>query len=499
MITVAPDRMQLPDDLQNEVQTSLEKASAYLKSGGNTAVLSSFKDPPSRLALVLLTFFLLVVFYVIAQIGDYQEIRRNWAHYQCQPSIAPFAKFYGHDPVATMNFCVGQAVKEHAGGVITPIYRGISEVSDVADGVYDKVKKIEGGVSGLLSEFKQFVANFINSFRLLGAQVQVSASLFNDLFKRVWGIFIAFMYAAISAITFGENLVCNPLVTFVAGIAGVDICCFAPDTPILLANGQTRPICDISIGTRLANNTEVTSIYKFAGTECAGMVRIHGVHVSGNHSVWHNGGWIRSDAHPDAVTAERLPEIWCLGTSSNRISVASNIGELVFTDYEESSDPAVIAAVQRIVEVSLNGEAGSTVDDYSLGLDPTFEVKCASGIWKSLNAIKLGELLAGGGRVVGLIDELCETVVPVAGWQRVSAAQLIWHKFKWRRAANIYPATVRDETHILLHLMVSGNCSFLVRDADGVIYSVRDYTEWQGHEAQQPYDDSLKHPVADTD
>ena len=487
-MSLSDGRVQLTDELEKEGMLAMKKIGAYIGTNGDPRVMDSFKEPTSMFYLFLITGGLALVAYMIAEISNFQEIKRNWSHYRCMPSIAPFSKFYGHDLAETMNFCVSQTVKEHAPGVIDPIFAGINKVTGIVDGVYDKVVSIEGGVAGLLKGFETFMVNFVNSFRLLGVRVRMSFVRIKDIFARVYGLFIAFAYAAISAITFGENLICNPLVVFLGTITGNDICCFAPETPIRMADGSVRPISQIAIGDQLAGGSEVGTTYLFDGSTTK-MVQIHGVHVSANHYLpGPDGAMIQAGEHPDAREASRLTRLWCLATTNNRIPVVTNMNTTeLYADYEESSDPAVIAEAQRIAEEHLNGgAAGPTVPDYSLGLDPSLLTFMKNSTWKPLSQIQIGDELMGGGIVIGLVREVCEEQCMSPGGHYVSAAQLIGHGDKWVRAAHIWPA-IPVRQSILYHVMLSVDTGFTV-GGDGEVFNVRDYAEITALDIQKPYD-----------
>jgi hypothetical protein len=482
---------QLPENMLQKLSEDMFEAMAYLKTNGDPRVMASFVSPPSLLVLLGLTLLLVLIAAALAAMSNYQNVRANWSEYRCEPSITPFAKFYGFSLEETVNFCIGQSVKEHAPGVINPIYDGINKITGIVDGVYTKVEAVEGGVSGLLSGFKTFLVNFENSFRLLGTRVRMSFIRIKDIFARVYGIFIAFAYAAISAITFGENLICNPLVTFVAGFAGVDICCFAPDTQILMEDGSTRGIASIQIGDHLMGSTTVVSTYLFDGIGTR-MYKIHGIHVSGNHYVAkEDGTMVRVDEHPAAVPASELEHLWCLGTSTNLIPIQAPGGRpLVFADYEESSDPDVIAAAQRIAEQALGQIPGPTVPDYSLGLDGDLHVQMENSTWVPLPVVKIGDVTCSGGKVVGLVKEVCESVCHSPGGHLVSAAQLIWIGGRWIRAIHAWP--IAEDVHeiVLYHIMID-NDEPLAVGADGEQFLVRDYAEITNRDIQGPYDTAI--------
>jgi hypothetical protein len=494
---------QLSEPLLKESMKELLKVGAFINSKGDPAVMAAFATPPSFLALVGLTLVLIGIVWAISETANYYEIRRNWATYRCMPSVTPFAKFYGHDLAETMSFCVGEAVKAHSASVIGPLYAGINEVTGIVEGVFDKVESVEGGVVGLLKGFEGFIVNFANSLRLVGTRVRMSFIRVKEIFERVYGIFIAFAYAAISAITFGENLVCNPLVTFVAGFAGVDICCFAPDTQIVLGDGSRKSIRDVRIGDVLEGGAEVCSTYVFDGTQTP-MYILHGIHVSGNHYVCRpeDGALIHVSDHPLARSAPTLPRLWCLGTTNNLMSVASSSGRtIVFADYEESSDPAVVLEAQMTAEIALNGAPAHThIADYSLGLDSRVLVFMEDGAWMPIEHVGIGARLSSGARVIGVIREVCESVCVSPGGIVVSAAQLIYadRVRGWLRAGTMWPAQEAPNT-VLVHLMIDGGQNITIANTTEVL-TVRDYAEVSSLDMQAPYDIAISlAPVVKTE
>ena len=490
---VSYDTSTIPTNLMKNVELALYKVGAYADTNGDKKIMDSIKDhPPS---LLVITLVLTLIAYVIAELANYYEIRQNWEKYRCQPSIAPFAKFYGHDVTETLNFCAAEAVKEHAPGVMAPIYEGVNKMIGVVDGVYEKAEAVENGITGLIGGFSNFVTNFVNSVGLIGTRMRMSVVRIKDIFMRLYGSFIAFVYAGISAITFGNNLICNPLVTFVAGFAGVDLCCFAPGTQIAVADRGSLSIERIRIGTQLVGGARVTSVYQFDG-RATRMVRLHGIHVSGNHYVpapRAKGHMIHALDHTMAEAAETLPIIYCLATTTNIIPViaGNGTGEVhMFADYEESYDPAVIAETQQAVEEALNGarKVGPTVLDYSLGIDPRFCVKLQTGETRAFASLQLGDILESGARVSGLVSEVCESVceVPNTSDLLVSAAQLVFWDGLWKRAGNVWPTVSVNTT--LCHILVDGIKTFVIYTEAGPL-PVRDYAEHEDDEVvQSAYD-----------
>ena len=486
----------LSNELLRSAADLVQKVNAHVGSNGDPAVMATFVQPPSYIVLILIVSALVLTGYIIGEMANYFEIKNNWDIYRCDPAIAPFAAFYGYNLSENMNYCISQSVKEHSPGVINPIYAGINQVSNTIDGVYGKVSSIEKGVSGLLNGFQSFIMEFVNAFSTIGTRIRMVIIRIKDIFGRVYGIFISFVFAAISALTFGTNLVCNPLVAFLGTIMGYDTCCFAPDTLILMADGSKKPIVAVTIGDLLADDSRVTSLYEFDGSTVP-MVLINGIHVSSNHYLaGPDGSLVQAGDYPGAAKATSLTRIWCLGTSNNRIPVFSPvIGQAMqFTDYEESEDPEVIAEVQAIAEKELNGTSsvvGPPVSDYSLGIDPTVQVFMRDRTWKPLTAVRIGDELMGGGVVTGIIHEVCDSIRHLPGGFITSAAQLVLVGGQWKRAAHLFPAdpNYRNSGRVLYQLMVTTNM-FVIKRVN-MAWTVRDYAEVSDTAMQAPYDKKM--------
>jgi hypothetical protein len=493
---------QLPEELYKATLKNMQMIQAFKGSGGDESSLAQFKDPPSIIVLLGISFLLLGVLWLLTTLLNWFEIHNNWQKYRCMPSIMPFSKFYGYNLDDTLSFCIGEAVREHAPGVINPIYNNINTVMNTVDGIYDRAEAVEGGVMKLLSGFETFLVQFANSFRLIGSRIRMSLIRISDIFQRVYGMFTAFAFAGMSAITFGENLICNPIVTFLGTIAGVDICCFAPDTMIEMSDGSFRKIASLRIGDLLAGGARITSTYEFAGFETS-MVYLNGIHVSGNHSFYlPDGSTCSASDHPLSVPAPSIERIYCIATTNHRIPVGSltmgSLVKLVATDYEECSDPGVIEQAQKAALRSLNGSVfgsgsvsveGQTCADYSLGLDPDALI-CVELKYKKLSEMSVGDPLAGGARVVGLVREWCPLCVMTPAGTVMSAAQLVYDEAQrlWVRAFTLYPAIPggRELLHLFSSeeksLFIFKNCEFL---------QVRDYMETHDYNVQKPYDEYL--------
>jgi hypothetical protein len=135
--------------------------------------------------------------------------------------------------------------------------------------------------------------------------------------------------------------------------------CFAEGTPVVMADGTTKPIERVALGEHMADKGEVTALMEFQ-QECRNdLYSLHGIHVTGSHLVWHEDTLMHVADHPDAVPWKpgTSPRLFCLNTTSHRIFVKPPAGMdiITFADWEElEDDQEQQMAWNRFVHMQLN-------------------------------------------------------------------------------------------------------------------------------------------------
>ncbi len=106
--------------------------------------------------------------------------------------------------------------------------------------------------------------------------------------------------------------------------------CFAAGSPILMADGSTKPIEEIEIGD-MTSGGRVTGVMVFEGDHHA--YDYLGVVVSGSHGVFENGMWMRVR---DSFHGNKLPgkvDRWYLHDTTNHEIISNGVR---FTDFHET-------------------------------------------------------------------------------------------------------------------------------------------------------------------
>jgi hypothetical protein len=161
---------------------------------------------------------------------------------------------------------------------------------------------------------------------------------------------------------------------------------------------------------------------------------------------------------------------------------------LLVADYDEHSSDKVVHAAQKLAMTALNGSPESTTQsDYSLGIDPSCEVRMRDNTWQPMSALKLGDEVWNAGKVFGLVKEQCDQVCEISG-KRFAAAQTIYDG-KWVRMAEKAPVSVSTKD-VLLSLITERCATIHIRCGEQSYY-IRDYREVPLPEMEDSYEDEF--------
>ena len=399
---------------------------------------------------------------LILGLGTSKEVAQNWPKYRCQPHIMPIAGIYGYNAQENIEFCLKNVFLKEAPGVLAPVYEAASSLNSAMASAGSGLMSVRTTLSGLTDGISSVVRSFNKRIQMIMQTLKGKFKNLENLMGRVTALFYAIMYSGITALAAGS--------TFAKGTVGtfLNTFCFPAGTPVLCEDGTYKAIESLAVGDRLAqigapNIVESTFVFDGSQTE---MVNIEGVIVSANHFIRNGSNWIPAGKHPKARSASSHDRIYCLNTSRHTFWVQ----HLLVADFEESNEIAGI--IQAEVETQLNGYASTTQweTDYTLGIDPTYEVATAKG-WIPLADVKIGCILEDGNIVRGIVKEGV-TGATAAGFAK---AQLVWSQTEgcWKRQHS--EPIVRKE-QILLQLLTDRNV-FRVRKSAGKEMSVRDYAE----------------------
>lgn len=431
------------------------------------------------IGFIVLLFVMIGVWVILLGVADTSEVSKHWAKYRCNPSVMPFASFYGHDTTENLNFCITGMMNNEMSGALSPVFQilatflgTITTLVKVANNIRLEMATFMGGINTLFQ-------NFADRFVQLTSHIRTSAQRIRMLMGRVYGSFFAMIFMSMSAMTaltnFGDTFLFKFLDTF----------CFDPDTEVTVVHKGKIPVKDVQIGDVFLNGSKVTATFSFLA-DGQPMVELPGpIHVSTNHYIQYKGKWIRSDEHPDAKPIEpwsggtERPLI-CFNTNDHRIPV----GDYVFLDYDETSDAD--KETMNWVEHSINGRAKESAKpyEYSTLVGPATALKLKSGKPISASSVCLGTELSMG-KVISIIEKKSKWACQLPSGEWVTPGLLIWDtkQHQWFRAGDRYKMEWDSAGWTYLGFIVANTASYELYS--GVV--VRDYFEVHSPDTEQFY------------
>ena len=446
-------------------------------------VMTSWQNSYTRIIIifVLVTFVQLLLVFFAFNSQWLKDIQQNFPKYRCNPVVIPMAGLFGYNTVDNFNFCVQGVFNAKAAEVFIPIYGILGTFQQVLATVVNAAMSIRGMFSNFFTGVENFITSLRNKIQYLMNSVRMSFIRIFNLMGKVYGSMFAVLFMGQSGMIAAFNLADNDLVKFLFEF------CFAPDTPVEMADGSFKPIIDIQIGDTLAklpgqtNAPVVESVFRFSGHSTP-MVRLDNVILSSQHYVLSSdGSMIPARSHPDAVPVPSIPELVCLNVSGHRFFVGQE--GLIVADYDEHSSEAVIAETQAVAARALNGGDIDTevVAHYTLGIGGETEVELHDGTWKRTDTLVIGDSLRHAGVVLGLVQESCsEVVVSPQGIVHAPSQFVYDHDaHRWVRAAQRWPGGVKVEQRVLYNVISQRTSAIHMRASagrEGDEY-IRDYRE----------------------
>jgi hypothetical protein len=395
----------------------------------------------------------LLYFQVMAQA---QLIRNDWANQRCNPKIIPFAGFI-NSPNDIINYtqenfeyCSQSILTDISQTATEPLQFIVSTFSSMTAAMeediqmiramFDKLRtmfqtifqEIMGRLMNIMIPIQQIIISFKDLvakiegtmtsalFLVLGAYYSLQ-SLCNDMAHIVVNILIGmtvtiailwmlpFTWVAAAALTVPYIIITVIMAVFLAFMVDVlnlnanltlpKLKCFDKNTLLMLNDGTSKKIIDITPGDILMNNNEVTSIIKVE-TKDSTIFNLNNILVSDTHIVKYREKWIPTAEHPEAVLVDSYnePYLYCLNTSNKIIEINNTI----FTDWDEIyGENLTILKKNNIIPINDLKDIHTYLDS---GISAFTKINLKNKECKNIKDIEIGDILENGGRVYGIVE-----------------------------------------------------------------------------------------------
>lgn len=450
---------------------------------------------------VLLTILAIIIAAILGGIMVLAGAASDWNEIRCDPMVMPMASLYGHDTAENFNYCMNSSFSAQANARMGPVYGMMAGMVGTLGTLVESTQKLRYSTANLYGGVTNIMRDFSERLKLFFIQIKIGGQRMKMLMRRVYATFFSLIFMSMSGLTAINNFTGTTL------FGVLDTFCFDPDTLVLLeGRAGPIPIRHARIGDRFQETGGViTAFFEFLA-DGQPMVVFPGskgkqqIVVSTNHYMAHEGSWIKAGDHPDAIhiggwTGGTGRPIICLNTTDHQIPV----GQHIFRDYDETE--AAHYDAMLYVHRTLNGTDKpfitgfkDTWDELYPSVAPDVNIRMRDGTYKAAAAIQLGDKLAQGDMVHGIIRMLVHDIVYLNEFAdkpiKVGAGTLVWNpeEAQWVRAGDLHCVHVTRAPLIFYGFITLPGSKLELESG----YFVRDYFEVASPDTEKSYTAALE-------
>ena len=286
--------------------------------------------------IIILVFIALYLFNTLS-VGM-AKIKQNWPVYRCNPTVMPFAGYFGHDTATNFTFCIQGMQKNFMSFLLKPTDYAMSVLKDALGDIMKDIQwireKIADFVGTIMSVIKSIFGVFINIL----IQFQRMIIKLRDVFGKVLGVMTSVIYLIEGGMLTGTSIMAGP-------IGGtLRFLCFHPQTKITMKDGTRKEMVNIEPGEILENSSSVLASLKIVGNKNDDLNKYYSIYdqrynetiyVTGSHKIFDTktNRFIAVKNMEEAVLADNVvtDSMSCLVTDDHLIP----IGSYTFWDWED--------------------------------------------------------------------------------------------------------------------------------------------------------------------
>lgn len=146
----------------------------------------------SLFTFIILVFIALYVSNIL--IIRAEEIKRNWPKYRCNPSIMPFASYFGHDSMQNFTYCLQTIQSNYMGYLMQPFEYNLSVLGDLGGNMVGSLQKVRAFFSYIRNMITSIIQNVFGVFLNLIIEFQRIIIGIKDLFSKLAGVLATLLY-----------------------------------------------------------------------------------------------------------------------------------------------------------------------------------------------------------------------------------------------------------------------------------------------------------------
>ncbi len=288
---------------------------------------------------IVLTLIIIIIFIGIYAFNTFSvgidNIKKNWPLYRCNPTVMPFASWFGHDPIENFTYCIQNMQTSYMGNLLKPTNYAMSLMHNLIQGIMDDINWIRKKIENLVSNLMNIISSIMGTFVNIIIQFQKLIIKLKDTVSKVLGIVTTIVYLIDSGIKTGESTMAGP-------IGGtLRYLCFHPDTLLKTKTRNYIKMKDIEIGDVLDKNRKVIATMKLKGSAHEPFYKLYSTEL--NDYIYVTGGHLIQDPISNEfihVRDMKNAELCCSMDNSLMSCLITDdhlieIGEYLFWDWED--------------------------------------------------------------------------------------------------------------------------------------------------------------------
>ena len=417
----------------------------------------------SVIATVVTLFIFFIIFSYFHIKNRIKPIKLDWINQRCSPDVMIFAGMINAPPgvskveftATNFTYCVTNVLSQIMGVFTLPI----TTVTNWMASFFGVLLKSLQAVRQLFARIRTTLSKIVETImqRIFNVLIQLQINIMNikDSLAKMQGVFVGSLYTTLTAymamksfmgilvnaiivgLVIGAAIIIGlwlipfvgwaaaipatafylivlsallPIIIWVAKILSISTsnsppnapACFSANTELELLNGEKKKIKEIKLGEILKDGGVVTALFK---TTAKGQIlyKLDDIIVTHNHLIYlKNKGWREVKNHPKSIKIENFNEdfVYCVNTTTKRI----NINNYEFLDWDEVDELDLVKLKNLYPLIFNNSKETEKIHKYlESGFNKNSEITLICGEIKTLDKIKIGDILKSGDKILGTV------------------------------------------------------------------------------------------------
>ena len=298
------------------------------------------KTSDLTISIFIIVVFIALYMFNVLTIGM-NKIKEDWEVYRCNPSVMPFASYFGHDSAENFNFCIQNMQSNYMAYLMQPLQYNLSIMGETGSKLTSSLNDARAFISNIRSFITNIVQSIFSVFLNILIEFQRITINIKDLFNKLIGIMTTLMFTLDGSIMTMNATWSGPPGQLVRAL------CFHPETILKLKDDSVVCMKDIPLNSVLKNGSIVYAVMHISNVDKDGksiesLYKIKGgekdvdILVSGSHLIYNpeNENFVQVEHLPQAEKTDiECKTFTCLITSNHIIP----IGKWIFHDWEDNN------------------------------------------------------------------------------------------------------------------------------------------------------------------